>query len=410
VHVFSLSFTFFAAACLMFIAAMILGIFFLPELIAVKGLRSPAGWTIAHMMTLGFMTMLAMGASFQLVQVILKTRLFSRFLGFVQFAAYAAGLAVLLPSFFTGRLAGIGIGGSLVAIAVLLYAFNLMATIIRRRIWNVFVLGMGLSLAALLVTVGLGTGMGIVSSSGRGLQLYDRMFLSHMWFGLGGWMSGLILTFSFKLLPMFYISLKKAETEAWYMIGLFQAGVWLQAASIWYSSGIAGFLSLLCLTISIMLFIRFILAVRKKAKPLNGTIPVVAHMNLIIAVIFELWLVFDFVMRGSAGIREWTAGFAVLLIAGWFTCNILGYLARIVPFLWWAYRFHHGWQKKSKILLKDMVKETRMGIELWIYAAAIGWVAGSIAFAWPPGSVIGLAAALVMAVVYLYELSRAFRY
>jgi len=149
---------------------------------------------------------------------------------------------------------------------------------------------------------------------------------------------------------------------------------------------------------------------KKKAKPLNGTIPVVAHMNLIIAVIFELWLVFDFVMRGSAGIREWTAGFAVLLIAGWFTCNILGYLARIVPFLWWAYRFHHGWQKKSKILLKDMVKETRMGIELWIYAAAIGWVAGSIAFAWPPGSVIGLAAALVMAVVYLYELSRAFRY
>ena len=410
VRIFSLSFSFFAAAGLMFLTAMILGVRYLPDLAAAHGFRSPVGWTIAHTMILGFMTMLAMGASFQLVQVILQTHLFSRFLGFVQFVVYASGLMVLLPSFFHGSVAGIGIGGSLVSVAVLFYVFNLTATMIRKRKWNVFVFGLTLNLLALLLTVGLGIGMGVVSGSGWGLHLYERLFVSHLWFGLGGWMSGLIVTFSFKLLPMFFISLKKAQTEAWYIVGLFQAGIWLQAGSVWLQSGMLKFFSALCLIISIILFVRFVVAVRKNAKPLSGTIPVVAHMNVVIAAIFVFWLVLDSGLTHSARAGGWTAALVVLLVAGWFTLSILGYMARIVPFLWWAYRFHTVWQKKSKILLKDMVPERRMGIELRIYAAAVGIVAISVGLAWPPGAVIGQVAALLAAVVYLFELSKVFRH
>jgi hypothetical protein len=407
VHIFSLSFSFFAAAGLMFLTAMIMGIRYLP-LFVQSGLRSPAGWAVTHMMTLGFMTMLAMGASFQLIQVILQTKLFSRSLGFVQFAAYVPGLAIMLPSFFAGSSAGIGAGGSLIAVAVLLYIFNLAATLIRKQKWNVFVFGLIFNLLALLFAVCFGIGMGIYSRMGWGVLSYEQLFHSHLWFSLGGWMTGLIITFSFKLLPMFYISAKKADAEAWYIVGLFHAGIWLQVFTIWHPTDSLKIFSIACLAISIMLFSRFILLVRKHAKPLSGTVPVVANLNLVMALLFGLWLFRGWMPADSTG--EWTEALLVFLIAGWFTSNILGYLARIVPFLWWAYRFHTVWQKKSKILLKDMVPEKRMGVELWLYAAAVGAVAISIPFAWLPAAVIGQIAVLFLAAVYLFELSKVFRY
>jgi hypothetical protein len=410
VRIFSLSFSFFAAAGLMFLTAMILGVRYLPDVAAAHGFRSPVGWTIAHTMILGFMTMLAMGASFQLVQVILQTHLFSRLLGIAQFAVYTSGLLILLPSFFHGSVAGIGIGGSLVSVAVVLYVFNLTATMIRKRKWNVFVFGLALNLLALLFTVGFGIGMGVAGGSGWGVHLYERLFVSHLWFGLGGWMSGLIVTFSFKLLPMFFISLKKPDAEAWYIIALFQAGIWLQVGSVWLESGMMQFFSALCLIVSIVLFVRFVVAVRKSARQPGGTIPVVAHMNVAIAVIFAVWLVLDSGPIHWARAGGWTEALVVLLVAGWFTLSILGYMARIVPFLWWAYRFHTVWQKKSKVLLKDMVRERRMGIELWVYLSAVGIVAISVGWGWPPGAVIGQVAALLAAVVYLLELFRVFRY
>jgi len=409
VRIFSLSFSFFAAAGLMFFAAMLLGVAFAPELIR-AGFRSPAGWMLSHMMILGFATMLAMGASMQIVQVLLHVHLFSRMLGFAQFAVYAIGLAILLPSYYIGSFVGIGVGGSIVTAAVLLYAFNLAATFARGRTWNVYVCGVLLSLLALLMTVGLGIAMGVVGGSGTGVQWYGRLFVSHLWFGLGGWMAGLIIAFSFKLLPMFYVSPHKAGASGWWIVGLFQVGIWLKAASVAVQADGLRLLSAGCLLAAMALFLRFMRLVKKKAKPLRGTIPVVAGMNAAVAALFGVWLVGREIWPTAARLTAWTEALVVFLVAGWFAAGILGYMARIVPFLWWAYRFHTVWQKKSKVLLSNMVPERRMGVELWMFCAAVGVTAVSIGLAWPPGAVIGQAAALITAVVYVIDLSKVFRY
>jgi hypothetical protein len=126
--------------------------------------------------------------------------------------------------------------------------------------------------------------------------------------------------------------------------------------------------------------------------------------------VFGLWIVIEWFFPDSAASGRRTAAFVILLIVGWFSAGILGYLAKIVPFLWWAYRFHTKWQKKSKILLVNMVPETRQQAELWLYIAAIGIVAASIVFSSPLWAVMGQAAAVILALVYAFEVSRVFRY
>jgi hypothetical protein len=209
---------------------------------------------------------------------------------------------------------------------------------------------------------------------------------------------------------MFLVSSQKADAESWYVVGLLHTGIWLRAVSVWTSSETVKLVSVVFLLAAMAMFIRFILIVRHRARQPAGTVAVVARLHLIFAAMFGLWFVLDGVLRDSGGHEEWTEALVVWLMSGWFASCILGYLARIVPFLWWSYRFHHQWQKKSKILLKDMVREPRMGTMLWTYAASTTAVAGSIGLAWPSVAVAGLVLALIAAAAYLFELFRVFRY
>ncbi|MBO9606780.1 MAG: hypothetical protein J7639_12555 [Paenibacillaceae bacterium] len=84
-QVFPLTFLFFATAIVMFMIGMIAAINWVPNLSSAGQVRGPEGWMLAHLFLLGWVSMMAMGANFQLIQVILNTKLFSRALGFVHY-------------------------------------------------------------------------------------------------------------------------------------------------------------------------------------------------------------------------------------------------------------------------------------------------------------------------------------
>jgi hypothetical protein len=379
------------------------------------GLRNPAGWTIAHMILLGWVTMLAMGASFQLVQVILLAPLFSKRLGYVQYGVYVAGLLCLLPSFARGWIVGIAVGGSLVAAAMVLFAINMAVTLWRKKVWNVFALGISLSLLGLLAAAGAGLGMGYAMGTGHGIGGYDKLFASHLWLALGGWMSGLILTYSFKLLPMFYLSQQKADRQCVYVVSLFQAGIWLRVAGIWIggTAAVLNVVSAMLLIAAVILLYRFVYLVRTQAKPLEGTVPIAARLLLGVAAVFAVWLAAQLSGIGVAGgapLDRTTTAFVVWIIEGWFSASILAYMARILPFLWWAYRFHNGWKKKSRILLGNMVAQDKLKRGLIVYLAGVGAVVLAFAFAIPGLAVAGQVIAALSVAYYLWELAKALRY
>jgi len=235
-RILKLTFLHFATGMALYLAALAAAVWLVPDLVRLGSARNPEGWILAHLLLIGFATTVAMGASFQITQVILRTSLFSRGLGYVQYGFHMLGFFGLLAGLFADMRLAVAGGACLLAGGVL-YAVNLGATMARRRERNLFVFGSGLSVLALLAAMLLGAAMGLSFAYGWNAVHHGRMFGSHLWSGIGGWLAGLILVYSFKLLPMFYVSRKKLPRSSYAIVGLHHLGVWLQVAAQWGSPG-----------------------------------------------------------------------------------------------------------------------------------------------------------------------------
>ena len=84
-----------------------------------------------HLWTLGFVGAMIIGASYQLVPVALQVPLSSPRAGQISFWFYLAGLGLFLTGLITTRVALIGIGGTSLAAALLLYIGVIATTWIR---------------------------------------------------------------------------------------------------------------------------------------------------------------------------------------------------------------------------------------------------------------------------------------
>jgi hypothetical protein len=406
-HILWLTFLFFATGMAMFLAAMAVAVGALPDLVRLS-LRVPQGWFAAHLLLPGFATMVAMGASFQITQVILRTPLYSRTLGFVQYGLCLFGLIFLLAGFFAdGR--WIALGGGCFALGGLLYAFNLAVTYIRKKERNLFVFGTGLSLAALLANLSLGIAMGVGYFRGWPAARQDILFENHLWFGVGGWLAGLIMVYSYKLLPMFYVSRKKWTDSSCVTVGLFHFGVWLHALALWTGAERLAVPADLAVLVAWGWFVVQIREIRRQSR---GRQPIgavkVAYVLLYAA---GLWFLVRCVLvwsgLGSARLEE---ALVAGLVLGWFAPTILGYLSKILPFLWWAHRFRTGWQKKSAVALSDMLPEQRLTRELTGYLAGVAVMVAGFWGHLPSMAVTGQTIAYAFVLVYLVELLRVFRH
>jgi hypothetical protein len=131
--------------------------------------RSPSGWLYVHWLILGWATMIAMGAVYQLISVVLQRDVYSRRLGYIQFGVYTAGSLGLLAGFAFFRVQWIALFAVLALIGILLFVLNIGVTIIQAGRWNAITLSSASALLYLLLTglVGLLMGQNLPSGCGR---------------------------------------------------------------------------------------------------------------------------------------------------------------------------------------------------------------------------------------------------
>jgi len=407
-HIFLLTFAFFAIGLLVFLLAMAAAVRLLPDLAAGQSAQTPAGWLLTHALLLGFASMIAMGASYQLTQVIMRTSLFSRTLGYVHLALYVPGVAGLLAG-FVGDATWMAWGGGGVALGVLAYTVNIVATFIRKREWNLFVFGVSLSLLSFLVMIGMGMTMSASFAYGAPTGRYEAVFGTHLWLGVGGWLSGLILVYSFKLLPMFYVSRKKLTVSAYWMIGGFHAGVWLHVLALWLRTGLpaaAGDAILLASVLWCVIHFREVRAMSSGKQPI-GVVKIAYYLLPAVVFLYAVWRVAHWFGGTFPMMNE---ALVASLMLGWFASSIFAYLSKIFPFLWWARRYRTKEEKKSAPLLSVMIAEKRMTRELGGYLAGVAVVVSGLGLGLPKMVLFGQAAALVCMIVYLAELLRVFRH
>ncbi|WP_240376978.1 hypothetical protein [Bacillus piscicola] len=407
-----LTFAFFATGMMSFLIAMMGGIWFFSAILE-GSVRSPAGWALAHLFVLGWATMIAMGASYQLTQVLLRTVLFSRFLGWLHFSFYTAGVLVLVLGFARGITMGVTLGGGLIVLGVLIYTVNIAVTTGKKKEWNPYVCGVGFSLLHVLVTTGFGLAMGVQAAFGERILpfAYETVLHSHVWFGIAGWLGGLIITYSFKLLPMFLVAAKRANRDMYLILGLWLAGVWGWAAAIWSGQKAAAYLAAILLFLAVSVFIGMAWRIRSQSRGKSpGPVMIAYRLLFFVYGLFLVWLVAVLFWPGTVVIDKLTETVVLFLILGWFSGSILSYLSKIVPFLWWAHLFQTKWQKKRKVLLSEMLHERKMTKLLYGYVLGTFFVSVAFFLEVPLLAAMGQIVAVVLLGLYLTELARVFRY
>jgi len=112
-------------------------------------------WVIAatHLFVLGWICSVIMGAMYQLVPVALETRLHSERLARWHYALHVVGLTGMVIMFHVGNPMQLGHFGSVMAIGVGLFVYNLARTLARIPRWNVVAAGIAASLCWLMLTI-----------------------------------------------------------------------------------------------------------------------------------------------------------------------------------------------------------------------------------------------------------------
>ncbi|WP_334072869.1 MULTISPECIES: hypothetical protein [Paenibacillus] len=336
------------------------------------GIRGPAGWFQTHIFVLGWATMLAMGAVYQLIHVILQSIVFSERLGYLHFLFFTVGLFGLLFGFIQGDILWIAGFATLAFTGILMFSVNLAVTLLRAGKWNSITLSTACAVFYLLLTGLTGMLMGIDFGTGWLGDAHENLFHAHIWLGTLGWFGSLITGFSYKLLPMFYLSHDYKTRLQYITFTVWNAGV--LSGTVLFLTGadsLVARISLPLVVAALLIYNVHLWQIRSKRHKRSPGVGIAwsVHGNQIFA-LFALALMIKLFFAPEQMLAEKT----ILIIgwtylSGWVSFMVLCYASKIVPFLWWTHKYGKMVGKPGTPVMADLLDERKAGIGLACIAA-----------------------------------------
>jgi len=352
-----------------------------------------------HLVVLGFICTVVMGAMYQLVPVALETKLYSERLAKWQFVIHVIGFIGMVWMFNVWNMKQVGHFGSVLALGVGLFVYNMARTLWRVPKWTVvataitaaliwfsLTIFVGLSIAAAKCayesTEGLAAAEGVKQMVG-GLRVvagivsrFDAISAMHAHAHLGavGFFVMLIVGVSYRLIPMFTLTEVQSKYRAGLSILLLNIGLAGSVTTILLRSDWKPAFTLIAVA-GLALYgweLRTMLRARKRPALDWGLKTFLMAVTLLIPVCL-LALVLSWPslpLTPFFGMLENVYG--VLGLLGVVTLAILGMLHKILPFLVWfgVYSPHVG--RAQLPLTGQMVSERAQAAGLWSYLAGLG--------------------------------------
>jgi len=325
---------------------------------------------IVHAATLGWVTMVIFGASYQLLPVICERNLFSNVLALLSFFILLIGVTILIISFWF-FLTGFWMitGGSLVVIAAILYAINVMGTAKKcnkHSMQKCFVLSAAFWLF-LTTFLGLLLTIHLVSPIFNLSQV--KLIAMHAHIGFAGWFLQLITGVSSKLVPMFLLSRNKPN-------GFLQGAFWFQnagliiliiAALLGLGNGFI-WISYILVVVGILCWLFYIIATYKSRvrKPLDFQM---RFTLLSFFFLFSALILLPFLMHGW-GI-PYIQLYGLIILMGWLSGIILGQTFKTLPFIVWNNHYKALNGKVKVPLPKHLYNEKMIKLNFYFFIAAM---------------------------------------
>ena len=309
---------------------------------------SPAALALAHLLTVGFLTQVMLGALIQVLPVVAGANIErpNRVATLVH-AFLSSGTVFLAAGFWLSLPFLLHSGAVCLGLAVGLFLVAAGRSLRHVKSTSPTIRGIKLSLVGLAGLLWLGLFLVYGLAAGSRFSLPGLTDLHAVW-GFAAWGGMLVMSMAYVVIPMFQLTPAYASRAAW------RGTVWVLGLVLLWSLAFFLELSLLLgfaklgLALSGLWFALWTLRLqsqrRRAKKDAHSAYWQLSMMSLIIACLMLLT---------AAGLPEvaawagWDFLLAVWLLPGVFISCIIGMLYKILPFLCWLHLQHEGRGKQA---------------------------------------------------------------
>lgn len=349
---------------LLFSATDLTGHYFQPRLL-----------TITHLATLGWGTMIILGASHQLLPVVMEVHLYSERLARWCYYLLLPGIALLAFGFWVFNPGWpMQAGALLVLSAFVLYAVNVNGTARQKQKGSIssdciVTASWWLVLTALLGAVLVfNLRYAFLPES----HLYYLKIHAHL--GMTGWFLLLIMGVASRLIPMFLLSHEepgKEVTVAYYCINA--ALILFLIMAFLFHTEKYWLIPAVLVLVGVLLYGAFIRRAYRKAVRKKTDMPMKMSLFAIVLMIlpFVLLGILFFISSGSPQATALSLAYGISIFGGFITVLIFGQTFKTLPFIIWMHRYKKLLGKTKTPLPKDLYKAHWVTWQFYIYMAGL---------------------------------------
>lgn len=322
---------------------------------------------LTHIMTLGAIVGMIMGASYQMVPVVLLAPIWSQRLGKLTFWVFLPGVVAMVAGFWGSMPAWLGIGATLAGAAIAAFLVNIAVSLIKGAQWNVVGAFMVASLLSLGAAVTLGMIRALSYANPAGAWQIPNALTIHAHLAAFGCATLLIFGVSYRLIPMFAVT-NERDQRAWAVLALGVVGILGIACGSFHELPVMVRGGALLAVASAALWGWEAVAMfrgRTRRKLDAGLTYVYASIGwLVVAALMGLALAWGAIPAGVSPDR-WAIAYAVTGMVGFIGFTTIGQFHKIMPFLAWYHRYSSLVGKTKVPLIKDIYDERLTWFGFW---------------------------------------------
>ncbi|SFW67884.1 heme-copper oxidase family protein [Chitinophaga sancti] len=299
---------------------------------------------ITHTMALGWGTMIILGASHQLLPVLIEGELYSVKLAYLAFVFTGIGIVLLVWAFYIFDMGWPAkYGALLINAGVLVFFVNVVMSIVKTKKENIQAIFMLTATGWLVFTTLIG-GLLICNFTENLLPDGSLHYLSlHAHVGIAGWFLLLVIGVGSRLIPMFLISKYEHPRILWSSYGLINGGliafifIFLKDAPLVFYM-----IPVVCVALAIVLFgiycrKAYHVRIRRQIDE-EMKISLLAVMMMVLPLVFLIAVIVTLISFSTDVHLVLAYGFTIFF--GWLTAIILGMTFKTLPFIIWNKVYH----------------------------------------------------------------------
>jgi hypothetical protein len=347
---------------------------------------------LVHLWLPGFLLSVCMGASYQLMPVVLGSALHAQ-AGWLwtHLALHASGVGALVAGLALGRYAVAAAGGLAIGVGVIGLLGVTLRTFLASRRRDAVAWSFPLAAGWLLATVIAGLLLALNRRDPFISLPAVNLLRAHAHLGLIGYFLTLLQGVTFQLLPMFTMATVRRADGVWLGLVGTQTGLLLLAPSLaWgWSSPRWGAVALLVAGLSCSgVALAATLRTRRTRKLDSGLTAFVTGIGCLLLVTgLGIWLARH--ELGDEHSLDGASVYGLLLIAGGLGLPVLGMGCKILPFLVWMKVYGPRVGREAVPLARALGSPALERAWLWLHVAGVGLLVLGLSVAWSGVALVG---------------------